>query len=83
VDVSGSVSHLNQFTVFSIDNAHPNIFIAPTDIDNAHAPTSGRVWSTVRERMNSLKAHASLVVIVVILSLVKNFLDLNSLIFNK
>jgi hypothetical protein len=33
--------------------------------------------------MNSLKACASLVVIVVILSLVKNLLDLNSLIFNK
>jgi hypothetical protein len=39
--------------------------------------------STDRGQRNSLKARALLVVIVVILSLVKNFLDLNSLVFNK
>jgi hypothetical protein len=39
--------------------------------------------STDRGRRNSLKACALLVVIAVILSLMKNFLDLNSLMLNK
>jgi hypothetical protein len=39
--------------------------------------------STDRGWRNSLKALVLLVLIVVILSLMKNFLDLNSLMFNK
>jgi hypothetical protein len=70
-----------QIPYFSTDNAHPNIFIAPFDsIDNAHTQLVVEVGSTDRGRRNSLKARALLVVI---LSLVQNFLDLNNLMFNK
>jgi hypothetical protein len=50
---------------------------------NAHMPTSSGV-RMYRQRMEeSFKSTALLVVIVVILRLMKNFLDVNSLMFNK
>jgi hypothetical protein len=75
---------------FSIDDAHqvynayPNIFITPFDvlITCIHQLVVELV-NTQREWRNSLKAHTSLVVILVTLSLIKNFLDLNSLMLNK
>jgi hypothetical protein len=39
--------------------------------------------NTDRGQMNYLKAHVLLIVTVVIFSLMKNFLDLNSLMFNN
>jgi hypothetical protein len=69
---------------FSIDNAHlmhnvhPNIFITPFNVRTRQLVVE--LGSTDRGWRNSLKACALLVVI---LSLMKNFLDLNSLVFNK
>jgi hypothetical protein len=74
---------------FSIDNMHlmynacPNVFIAPFDVQITRiSQLAVELGSTDRGRRNSLKARAFVVVTVVILSLM-NFLDLNSLMFNK
>jgi hypothetical protein len=64
---------------FLIDNAHPNIFITPFDVLCIRQLVVELV-RTDRGWRNSLKAHALLVVI---LNLMKNFLDLSSLMFNK
>jgi hypothetical protein len=66
---------------FSIDNAHPNIFIAPFDVWITRiCQLAVELGSTDRGRRNSSETRALLVVI---LSLMNNFLDLNSLMFNK
>jgi hypothetical protein len=66
---------------FSIDNAHSNIFMTPFDVEITHtrqlAVESG---STDRGRKHSLKSRELLVVI---LSLMNIFFNLNSLMFNK
>jgi hypothetical protein len=51
--------------------AHPNIFITPSDVN----------ITCIHQLAVELKAHALLVVTVVILSLMKNFFNLNSLMF--
>jgi hypothetical protein len=69
---------------FSIDNAHPTIFVAPFDIKITRIRLLAvGLGSTDRGWMNSLIARVLLVVIVVILSLMKKFLDLTSSMFNK
>jgi hypothetical protein len=66
---------------FSIDNAHPNIFITPFNVLITRIrQLEVELGSTDRRWRNSLKA---CVLLVVILSLMKNFLDFNSLMFNK
>jgi hypothetical protein len=69
---------------FSIHNALPNIFIASYGIEiTCICLLAVELGSTDRGRRNYFKARALLIVIVVILSLMKIFLDLDSLIFNK
>jgi hypothetical protein len=84
ISKSSRLSAYHQFQVqyFSIDNAHPNIFVAPFDVEITHICQLA-VVRKYRGWKYSLKAHALLVVIVVILSLMKNFLDFNGSIFNK
>jgi hypothetical protein len=66
---------------FSIDNAQPNIFNAPFDVQITRTrQLTVELGSTQSGRRNYLKARALLVVI---FSVMKNFLDLNSLMFNK
>jgi hypothetical protein len=80
-----SVSHISfHILYFSIDNAHSNIFVTPFDVQiTSIRQLAVELGSTDRGRRNSLKARALIVVTVAILSLMKNFLDLNSLMFNK
>jgi hypothetical protein len=69
---------LNTILYFSIDNAHQNIFIAAFDVQiMCIRQLTVELGSIDRGQRNSLKA------IVVILSMMKNCLDLNSLMFNK
>jgi hypothetical protein len=59
---------------------HPNIFISLFDLQiTCICHLAVELGSTDKGQRNSLKARALLVVIVVILSLMKNFLDFNSL----
>jgi hypothetical protein len=75
--------YLPYFSIYEY-NAHPNIFITHFDVlITCIHQLAVELGSTDKGRRISLKARALLVVIIVILSLMKNFLDLNSLIFNK
>jgi hypothetical protein len=61
-----------------------NIFIAPFDIQIAHIhQVAVELGSTDRGWRNSLKAGVLLVATVVILILMKNYFDFNSLVFYK
>jgi hypothetical protein len=76
------ITHLFIDNVHLIYNEHPYIFITPFDVQITRIhQLAVKLGSIDREWRNSLKACALLVVIVVILSLMKNFLDFNS--FNK
>jgi hypothetical protein len=74
----GKQVHAKELPYFSIDNAHPNIFITPLDV---HQPAV-EIGSIHNGQRNSLKACALQVVTVIILSPMRNSLDLNSLMFN-
>jgi hypothetical protein len=83
-------THRTILQYFPIDNAHliynayPNIFITPFKVQITRIrQLAVELGSIDRGRRNSLKARVLLVVIAVILSLMKNFLDLNSLMFDK
>jgi hypothetical protein len=78
--------HHYHLLYFSIDEAHPNIFVRPFDVWLTRIlQLAVQLGSTDRGWRNSLKAHALLVVIVVILSRMRIFffLNLNSLMFDK
>jgi hypothetical protein len=65
-------------------NAHPNVFITLFGAQITHIlQLEVELGSKDRGQRNSLKARALLVVILGILSLMKNFLYFNSLMFNK
>jgi hypothetical protein len=61
---------LIEVPYFSIDNAHPNIFITPIDVYITRIrQLAVELGSTNKGRRNSLKARALLVIIVAILNM--------------